>query len=209
MPKTIVIDEGDCFINLGRQEGFDWDTIWNHPENRALRESRKHLNILKPGDEVFIPDRTIKVVERPTDKRHQFVRKGVRASFTITLLDLGVPRANERYILKVNGILKAGTTDGNGTLTESIPPDAREGLLLLGENQEEITVYFGCVDPIEEISGVKTRLRNLGFYDGAIDDELTPETTVALAEFQKSVDLSSNGELDEQTRQALLVAHDS
>jgi hypothetical protein len=209
MPKTIVIDEGDCFINLSRQEGFDWNTIWNHPENSALRASRKHLNILKPGDEIFIPDRTTKVVARPTDQRHQFVRKGLLASFTITLLDLGVPRGNEPYILKVNGKFKRGTTDANGTLTQSIPADAREGLLLLGEKQEEIVVQFGGVDPIEEISGVKTRLRNLGFYLGAIDDELTAETTVALAEFQKSVDLPANGELDDQTRQALLEEHDS
>ena len=129
------------------------------------------------GISVFIPDLTIKEVDRPTDKLHRFVRKGLLASFTITLLDLGLPRANERYTLTVNGRSKEGHTDGNGTLTEKIPPDARDGLLLLGEEQEEITIHFGYVDPIEEISGVKGRLRNLGFYYGKIDDELTPETS--------------------------------
>ena len=135
------------------------------------------------GGPVFIPDLTIKEVDRPTDKLHRFVRKGLLASFTITLLDLGLPRANERYTLIVNGRSKEGHTDGNGTLTEKIPPDARDGLLLLGEEQEEITIHFGYVDPIEEISGVKGRLRNLGFYYGKIDDELTPETTWRLPNF--------------------------
>jgi N-acetylmuramoyl-L-alanine amidase len=209
MPETIVVEPGDCFINLSKQKGFDWDTIWNHSQNAELQERRKHLNIIKPGDRVFIPDLTIKEVDRPTDKLHRFVRKGLLASFTITLLDLGLPRANERYTLTVNGRSKEGHTDGNGTLTEKIPPDARDGLLLLGENQEEITIYFGYVDPIEEISGVKGRLRNLGFYYGKIDDELTPETTVALAEFQHSVNLSAEGELNDETRAALVEAHGS
>ena len=122
-------------------------------------------------------------------------------------MDLGLPRANEPYTLIVNGRSKQGQTDGNGTLTAKIPPDARDGLLLLGDNQEEITIQFGYVDPIEEISGVKGRLRNLGFYHGAIDDELTPDTTVAVAEFQHSVNLSADGELNDETRQALVEAH--
>jgi N-acetylmuramoyl-L-alanine amidase len=209
MPETIVVEAGDCFINLSKQKGFDWETIWNHPRNAGLQESRKHLNIIKPGDHVFIPDLTIKEIDRPTDKLHRFVRKGLLASFTISLLDMGLPRANQRYVLKVNGTSKQGRTDDNGTLTEKIPPDAREGLLLLGDNQEELTIHFGYVDPIEEISGVKSRLRNLGFYYGEIDDELTPETTLALAEFQHSVNLSGEGKLDDQTREALVDAHGS
>jgi hypothetical protein len=209
MPENIVVKAGDCFINLSKQKGFDWETIWNHPQNADLQERRKHLNIIKPGDQVFIPDLTIKELDRPTDKLHRFVRKGLLASFTVTLLDLGRPRANEPYILKVNGISRQGRTHTDGTLTEKIPPDARDGLLLLGDNHEEITIHFGYVDPIEEISGVKGRLRNLGFYHGKIDDELTPETTVALAEFQHSVDLPGDGELDDHTRDALVEAHGS
>src|SRR5258708_3021834 len=49
--KTIVIDDGDCFINLSKQEGFFWETVWNHPENRELRTLRKNPNILKKGDQ--------------------------------------------------------------------------------------------------------------------------------------------------------------
>lgn len=209
MAKTILVDRGDCFINLSKQEGFHWETIWNHPENTGLRKRRKHLNIIKPGDEVFIPDRTVQEVERPTDRLHRFVRKGACASFTITLLDMGRPRANEHYLLIVDGTSTEGQTDADGTLTEPIPPDAREGILLLGDDQEQIAIDFGHVDPIEEISGVKSRLRNLGFYDGEIDDELDAEATLALAEFQDSVHLTANGELNSQTRDALVRTHGS
>jgi hypothetical protein len=208
MPKTIVVQPGDCLINVSQQEGFFWETVWNHPQNSQLRDSRKHLNIVKPGDKIFIPDRTIQVLPRPTDQLHRFVKKGA-AKFTLTLLDLGVPRANQPYALMVNGKWKKGQTDGNGTLSESIPPGAREGLLLVGEKQEEITVDFGYIDPIEEISGVKSRLKNLGFYEGQIDDEMTPETSAAIAEFQRMVELPGEGKLDDPTRAALVDAHES
>jgi hypothetical protein len=36
MSKTITVEKGDCFINITKQEGFFWETIWNHPENKEL-----------------------------------------------------------------------------------------------------------------------------------------------------------------------------
>jgi N-acetylmuramoyl-L-alanine amidase len=80
---------------------------------------------------------------------------------------------------------------------------------LLGEKQEQFAIDFGWIDPIEEVSGVKSRLYNLGFYEGEIDDELTPETTTAIAEFQRAVYLPGEGELTDETKQALVAAHGS
>ena len=209
MPKRIIADRGDCLFNLSRNEGFFWGTIWNHPENATLRSRRKHHNIIKKGDEVYIPDRTIKEVDGPTDQLHRFVLKSGPIRFTVTFLDMGQPRANEHYILTVDGTSREGYTDADGELSEPIPPDARDGLLLLGEKKEEFTLNFGHVDPIDEISGVKSRLTNLGYYDGELDDDLTPETVGAIAEFQRSVNLSGEGELTDETRQALVEAHGS
>ncbi|MCY7375531.1 MAG: peptidoglycan-binding protein [Pyrinomonadaceae bacterium] len=112
--------------------------------------------------------------------------------------------------MKISGFTHcSGQTDETGTLTAMIPPKARYGLLLLGEKREEITINFGYVDPIEEVSGVQTRLQNLGFYEGEIKDELSPETVAAIAEFQRSVELSGEGDLNEETRQKLVEAHGS
>jgi N-acetylmuramoyl-L-alanine amidase len=208
MPKMITVTEGDCFINICKQEGFFWETVWNHPENEKLRERRKHLNILKKEDQIYLPDLEIKEYTVETEQRHKFCLVGSLVEFTLTLLNLGEPRANEDYILKVNGSSKRGCTDENGTLTERIPADARDGLLLLGANQEEIAINFGYMDPIDEISGVQRRLQNLGFYEGEIDDELNIETIAAIAEFQRSVELSGEGELNEETRQKLLEVHE-
>jgi N-acetylmuramoyl-L-alanine amidase len=209
MPKIITASKGDCFINICKNEGFFWETVWNHPENQQLSQQRKHLNIVKKGDRIYIPDRELKQYPAETEKCHTFRVLGTPVKFTLTLHNLGVPRANEDYILKVDGEFREGCTDEDGKLSELIPPHARHGLLLLGEKQEEITINFGYVDPIDEISGVQTRLQNLGFYHGEIDDDLNPETAASIAEFQRSVNLSGEGELNDETRQKLIEVHGS
>jgi len=209
MAKIIIAKEGDCFINICSQEGFYWETVWNHAENQQLRELRKKHNILKKGDRIYIPDWEMKEYQAETEKRHTFCVKVQRVNFTLTLMNLGTPRANENYTLIVNGYSRTGTTDETGTFTEAIPPKARYGRLLLGEKQEEITINFGYIDPIEEISGVQKRLHNLGFYDGEIDDEMNFDIIAAIAEFQRSVEITGNGELTDETRQKLVEVHGS
>ena len=209
MPKIITARQGDCFINICKQEGFFWETIWNHPENQQLQQKRKKLNIIKNGDQIYIPDLEIKEYSGETEQCHNFQLIGSTVRFSLTLMNLGQPRANEDYILKIDGHSRNGTTDENGALSEQIPAKARYGLLLLGENREEININFGYLDPIDEISGVQRRLQNLGFYEGEISDELNLETTVAVAEFQRSVELSGEGELNDETRQKLVEVHGS
>lgn len=210
MPKRITARKGDCFINICSQEGFFWETVWNHPENEKLRQKRGNPNILKMGDQIYIPDLEIKDYPVQTEKRHTFLLTGFSVKFTLTLMNLGQPRANEDYILTIDGrSFRQGCTDEAGRLTEMIPPKARHGFLLLGENQEEIVINFGYIDPIDEISGVQTRLQNLGFYEGEIDDEMNTETVAAIAEFQRSVELGGEGELNDGTRQKLVEVHGS
>jgi len=72
-----------------------------------------------------------------------------------------------------------------------------------------MTIYFGYIDPIEEIRGVKSRVKNLGFYDSGIEDELTPGTSAAIAEFQRCINFPADGELTTETRQALAQVHGS
>ena len=57
MSKTLVVQPGDCLINLSRQEGFFWETLWNHPQNADLRQRRKQYNIIKKDDQLFVPDK--------------------------------------------------------------------------------------------------------------------------------------------------------
>lgn len=117
MPEMITVKKGDCFINLCKQAGFFWEIVWNHPENQKLREKRKKLNILKKGDRVYMSDRELKKVSEPTEQEHVFLLKGTPVMFALTLLNLGEPRADEDYILTIDGEKsRRGRIDETGTL---------------------------------------------------------------------------------------------
>jgi N-acetylmuramoyl-L-alanine amidase len=209
MPKEHTVKQGECLSTIANRHGLFPDTIWNDSANAELKDKRKDPNVLYPGDVIVVPDKRPKEESCQAGKRHRFRRMGVPERFTLTLAEGGQRRANERYVLVVNGQIREGKTGSDGTISEPIPPNAREGLLFIGDDEEEVLIRFGHVDPITEVSGVQSRLQNLGFYDGEVNGDLSPETTAAIAEFQRAHDLPGNGELSDETRQELLKAHGS
>ena len=50
------VTQGDCFLSIAEANGFFWETLWNHPENKTLKAERKDPAVLLPGDKVFVPD---------------------------------------------------------------------------------------------------------------------------------------------------------
>ena len=125
------------------------------------------------------------------------------------MLEDNEPRANESYTLIVDGNLLSGTTDDDGRLEQTVPPDAKKAKLLVGEAQDEYILNLGHVAPVDEVAGVQARLNNLGFYSGKLDGVLGPETKAALKCFQIKYELSESGELDEVTKNKLLDVHGS
>lgn len=210
MPIEYVVRQGDCISSIAAEHGFLPDTIWNHFSNAALKKQRKDPNILMRGDVVVIPDKTLRYEERPTDARHVFVRRGVPEKLQLVLLDdTGFPRPNVPYTTIIDGKLHEGSTDGEGRLVLSIPPNAKEGRLIVREGEEEYPLDLGHLDPVTEISGVQARLSNLGLDCGSEDGELCEKTVSAIRRFQESVGLEPTGELDDETRRDLLKAHGS
>jgi N-acetylmuramoyl-L-alanine amidase len=207
MPKEHEVKQGECISSIAEKYGLFPETIWDDAANAELKEKRKDPNVLYLGDVVVIPDKREKEESGATENRHRFRRKGNTENLEIQLLDEGTPRANENYILDVDGKLLSGTTDARGRLKEIIPSNAKKGKLLVGDEQEEYMLDLGYLDPIDQISGIQARLNNLGYDCGAVDGELNPETKEMLEEFQEKHDLQVTGEADDQTRAKLLEEH--
>jgi N-acetylmuramoyl-L-alanine amidase len=72
---------------IGAAYGYNWQTLWNHPQNANLKNTRKDPNVLFPGDFVFIPEKTLRLENCVTDKCHKFVLKGVPEILRICLLN--------------------------------------------------------------------------------------------------------------------------
>lgn len=174
--------------------------IRNLPENRELFQTRQDA-ILQPGDRIFLPEIQIKSLAVETEQTHRFRRHTQRRLHLKFENESGEPIANSGYSLNVEGDWREGTTDDDGWLDEPIPMDAESASLTLLD-----TIYplhIGHLDPIDTVTGIQARLRNLGLDAGDIDNDLGPRTEAALRAFQEANDLEPTGELDEQTRQAL------
>jgi len=58
MPRTHVVVEGESLSTIAAAEGFrDFRKLYDAPENAELRKKRPNPNLIRPGDEVVIPDR--------------------------------------------------------------------------------------------------------------------------------------------------------
>lgn len=206
MPKTHRVRAGECISSIAVDYGFFPATIWNHDNNEQLRELRDP-NVLHVGDEVFIPDREIMTKTGATDQRHTFTRKGVPAKFRIQICNGTEPRPNVDFSLLIDGDKEiTGKTDDEGVVSVFLPPKAREGRLTIGEGEQVIDLFFGHLDPIEEDSGVKQRLYNLGLLDQ--EDASDADMLAAVALFQAQFGLEETGELDSGTRVKIGEVHD-
>ncbi|MEJ7712149.1 MAG: peptidoglycan-binding domain-containing protein [Pyrinomonadaceae bacterium] len=128
------------------------------------------------------------------------------------------PRVGVPYIIEIDGKTISGQTDADGRIEQSIPPNARQGRLILDPgtlNEVELPLNLGHLNPLTDASGVadasgaKHRLANLGFDCGDRSDETTPELTAALRAFQEKHGLQVTGEVDQATRDEIYQLHGS
>jgi hypothetical protein len=208
MAKNYTVKQGECASSIAFENGFFVETIWNHPNNAALKQQRKDPNTLCAGDVVFIPDKREKVVNKQTELVHRFELKNTPALLSLQMFDEDDYRSNQSYEIEIDGVVRTGTTDSEGVLRESILPNARRGKLIIGPDLAVFDLQFGQVEPPTEIRGIQARLNNLGF-DCAISGKLDKETKRALSRFQRACEIEETGEIDDATRQKLDDLHDN
>ena len=206
--QTIEVGPEDSILSISKQNGFFWKTIWNHGKNSELKALRKEPEILQQGDKVYVPKLETKSVDKSTEARHKFKLRGEQAKFQMQLRRLGQPRSGEPFIMKIDGVLTNGTTDGDGWVKCDIPNDASSGEILLQEGTEIIPFSIGRLDPADSPSGVRQRLSNLGFPDeeGGSAKEMPAG---ALKKFQAKNKLEETGKHDGPTKAKILELHPS
>lgn len=196
--------------------GFpDYQVIYGHGANAALRKDRPNPNVLLPGDSVFVPE--IKPLEKacPTDARHKFILKRSKVRLRLVLKDADGPMAQRPYTLTVDGRPPVeGVTDGSGLLEQPVPVDAKSAELRFQSGTDPKSGFLtwvlqlGSLDPFDKVSGVQARLNNLGFFCGKVDGIVGPRTEKALRSFQEQNGLPKTGRIDAATSARLLGLHD-
>lgn len=200
-----LVQQGECISSIAENAGHFWETIWDDAANSELRQARQDPNVLLPEDRVHVPPLREKWESRQTEMRHRFRRRGWPEMLRFRVLRDDEPRGNQPYTLAVDGRETTGVTDANGNLSHPIAPDARRAVLRVGTEPDVDRFEFalGAIDPIDAISGVQGRLRNLGFDVGPIDGVWGPRSEAALRQYQVKRGLKGSGRADELTRQKL------
>ena len=196
---THTVKQGEHLAAIAARYGFgDASAIWDHPDNQALKEQRGDPNVLLEGDQVVIPDARPKTETGETGRHHRVRIKRPRLMLRFVVQDgRGAPLANQSFTLEVDGRMVGGETDADGLLEQEVPTGAKKGVLEIADTRIEFEV--GKLDPVEEVSGWRARLTNLGYEPGDKDDPADPVLRSAIEEFQCDNGIGVTGDLDDAT----------
>ena len=166
---TVV--QGEYVSGIAKKYGFSsYKKIWDHAQNAELKKQRQNPNVIFPGDQLFIPDKSEKKETRSTGQRHQFVLKTEKLKLRLVLEDLyEKPIANAQCELSVENETFRLTTDGKGKIEKDIKPGARSAVLTIKDPQTPINkvlipIKIGDLDPVDKEPGQKARLNNPSYF---------------------------------------------
>ena len=129
-----------------------------------------------------------------------------------------IPYANRPAHVMVDGRRYELETDGDGILRLDVPRSARQAIVRLwldaypeGRQRSYTVKLRDELPPYDSVRGVKTRLMNLGYYqgplDGIVEDDLRAALGAFQADFGDSHALDVTSEIDDATAAALEDVH--
>lgn len=208
MPK-VVVKQGESVNSLAFEHGFARATVWDMSENADLRGMRGDGGVLLPGDELHVPEQEIKKEDRGTEAKHSFKLPDIPFRIAVTLR-----RPDQTAIdgvewkAEMDGAVTAeGTTTSDGRIEAPVPPRTKHGVLVL--DGRRIPIRLRDLDPANSPSGIRQRLKNLGYVPGTGTGPLDKDDRAALQRFQADHDLSVTGEPDSDTIKELRTFHEA
>lgn len=208
------VAQGEFVAKIAARYGVGAASIWDHPDNRDLKDRRKSPHILKPGDSLFVPEQERREVEAATGKLHRFKVKLATTTLRVRFHLEDDARSEVPFVANVQGAEIEGTLDGDGALELTVPVDTPFIDVELRPEDEppmRFRLDVGHLDPADDPGGVAQRLRHLGYdWDaGGAADGLGEEGARLLAGFQKKHGLDPTGQIDDAVRDKLRDVHGS
>lgn len=223
--RPYVIRKGDYLTKLGHEMGFDPAFVWAHAKNKQLVQKRKNQEVLKAGDILWIPDEARRKMPVESEASNSYVARVPKMPLVMTLKLGGKILKKEPFIVRGLGRLPDGTgakkeeltgeTDDKGVLRLAPAVHVREIEIVLPKRKKELRIFVAGLAPDNELSGVRMRLKNLGYlgakHQGAERYEaLDPvQLEAAVRAFQQDAGIEVTGVVDEKLTQKLVEVHGS
>ncbi len=221
MAITHVVAQGEYLPLIALHYGFhDYRVIWEHPSNAALRASRRNPNVLLPGDQIVIPDRTPGTAGAATGRVNAFVAGEDALALNVDFEDASrKPLASRDGVLSLGGRDATGsfvrakpistTTDGDGRLHQPFSGSfvdraaPTEGAFEMPAQPTSPPAAFrlliGNLDPVDAPSGQQARLNNLGYFAGYAESDVD-QLEWATEEFQCDEKLKDRGLFEDRRK---------
>ncbi len=203
--RRIVVRAGDHLIGLSHRHGLSADAVWNHAENRALREKRPNPAVLAPGDVIRIPEALPPGPSVSPNTTNRYKARRATVTMKLRLVTIDGPLAGEPFVVRGAGAPVEGQSDGDGWARFDLPSPTREAELHLPARDVVIPLVIGGLDPEDTESGARARLANLGFLGSAHPAHGNLEAAVRGLQAEKGLPVT--GALDGATLAALVEEH--
>lgn len=207
-----VVRQGEHLAQIAYRLGFDANRVWSDPANDALREVRPDPDMLAPGDILHVPRaEPAAPLSLSTGARNRFRVRVPTVRVRVAIGRGGTLVRSEPFEARPSADREAppiatGSTDGDGIAELEVPADLRHVRLTLPGRGLAFELRVGDLDPIDTPTGLRARLRQLGYFLGSGGPD---EVARALAAFQADHGLDVTGALDAATRAAIRDAHGS
>jgi hypothetical protein len=223
--RPYEIRKGDYLTKLGHEMGFDPAYVWSHPKNKDLVDKRKNQEVLKPGDILWVPDEARRRMPVEAETSNAYVARVPKVPLVVTLKLGGKVLKKEPYVLRGMGKLPDGTgarkeeitgeTDEEGRIHLTPTVHVREVEITLPRRKKELRLFVAGMSPDNELTGVRMRLKNLGYlgskHQGAEGYEALDPVALeaAIRAFQADQGLEQTGKIDEAFSAKLVEVHGS
>ena len=205
--------QGECLISIAQKFGLaNWQTIYNAPENKEMKELRKNPNMICPDDIWFIPELKGTKQEADLNKKTTFILKKPKGYFSIYLVDRkSNPLADIPYDLffyksesvkTVEPLLEriGEKSDSDGYVEHKLPKGAKFAVLEYAPYPSrpsfkmKMGLKVGDLDDISTEIGMRSRLNHFGYYsgDGRMDDDSKAVFQTQLAAFKENYSLNDD-----------------
>jgi N-acetylmuramoyl-L-alanine amidase len=197
-----IVEEGEQMPAIAALHGFsNFLTIFEHPENKKLRELRNSPVTLHPGDAVFIPDRELRTEAAPTERLTRFTAARDVVFLRLRLQNFsGKPFANTFCAvgLERKDQTTPHTTDPKGIVEHEIEKPLKNAEVSVVKDLKVVVKYdvkIGSMRDQDTLEGQQARLNNLGYFAGFTKDD-TVQFKWAAEEFKCD---ATKARVDEKT----------
>jgi hypothetical protein len=199
-----IVQPGEHLYGIAAAYGMDPEDIWSYSKNGSLKQQGRTPAMLAPYDLLMIPVPQRTAASLKVGQTNSFTARMLPVvTVSVTLVDVnGQAIANAPYT--VDSPASSGTTSDKGVLTiENVPVTTKEVLVHLRQQQHQLRLRVGYLDPASTRSGQAQRLSNLGY----LHTSTAPASQDHLGGAVEAFQVNNPSDLDLQT--ALVDAHGS